>query len=234
MADTDPFAPFTWRQRADAYARRRWWFFVGLLAVVGILVYVAKFAPADHWRLSQDTEDWARFGEYVGGIVGVFAFLGVLITIDLQRRQLKQLTEQATVDELHRLCRELSTNIDKILDRSLNSLHVTTQSTAELNQRGLSPAIRNILQIVVAYPKYDPTDSATWSEHSSIAESGPELATQLDLLRNCLMDSEIRGGSPVVPAYYRDRYRETVRRLQLAGYNLKFPEYWLGNSTSGS
>jgi hypothetical protein len=57
--------------------------------------------------------------------------------------------------------------------------------------------------------------------------AGPEL----DLLANCIRDADIRGGSKVILAYYRDRYSEIVRRVDILGYTLKSTGFWLENLT---
>lgn len=68
-----------------------WWAAV-VLAVVVIGAYgILGPGSVIGSRISQDAEDWARFGEYVGGTLGVlFALLalaGVLITINDDRHQ---------------------------------------------------------------------------------------------------------------------------------------------------
>jgi hypothetical protein len=207
--------------------RLRWWHFPAGIAVAVILAYIVNFAPGSGGLLSRSTEDWARFGEYVGGMFGVFAFAGVLITVDLQRKQLKQLSQQAEVDELYGLARELAANIDRALDRPV---HVHQFMLAELSARSLDQTMKNVLQLVTDAVEKDLTDSATSREFylNSINQSADIAAPELHLLRNCLMDSEIRGGSPVIPAYYKDRYGETVRRMEMCGYTVKYSDYWLG------
>ncbi len=55
--------------------------------VVGLYAY--KFAPNSRMTLSGNPEDWAKFGEYVGGSLGAFfgliAFVSVLISIRVGR-----------------------------------------------------------------------------------------------------------------------------------------------------
>src|SRR5258708_21441566 len=80
----------------------------GAFSIAAIL-YVARFSPGSHC-FSQNPADWAEFGEYLGGtlgaIFGLFAFIGVLITIvqqrsqlDQQRSQLDQQREQSARDD---------------------------------------------------------------------------------------------------------------------------------------
>ena len=81
-------------------ASRRPVFWVGLLLGAAMIfgLYAIQFGPASGWRLSHDTEAWARFGECAGGAFGALAFLGVLWTIGLQQVQVDQLSRQAAAD----------------------------------------------------------------------------------------------------------------------------------------
>jgi hypothetical protein len=133
------------------YVRQPWKTAVSI--VVG--AYFLRFAPESGGWPSQAPENWAQFGEYVGGVFGLPAFAGVLYTVELQRRQLelqrqqiRQLTDQATVDELHRLCREIASNIDRELDVSI-IVHQAT--TPELNRLNLVPPMRSVLELAVIY-----------------------------------------------------------------------------------
>jgi hypothetical protein len=69
---------------------------------IAALLYFARFAPGSH-GFSQNPADWAEFGEYLGGtlggIFGLFAFIGVLITIVQQRNQLDLQREQSAHDD---------------------------------------------------------------------------------------------------------------------------------------
>jgi hypothetical protein len=75
---------------------------LGTVIVVG--VYVWNFG---HLELSQEPEDWAQFGEYIGGSLGAFyaalAFGGVLITI--RRQQVQSRRDSRTAREAARTAR---------------------------------------------------------------------------------------------------------------------------------
>jgi hypothetical protein len=72
-----------------------------------------------HGGLSHDAEDWTKFGEYLGGtlggIFGLLAFIGVLITIIQQRKQHDLAQGQSRRDELQRLLGMVSSTVDRIL-----------------------------------------------------------------------------------------------------------------------
>jgi len=63
-----------------------------ILTVGDLAFYFWRFAPGQWLTISQDTDEWARFGEYVGGTLGpifsLFALLGLFLTILDQREQL--------------------------------------------------------------------------------------------------------------------------------------------------
>src|ERR1700683_180421 len=62
-----------------------WFLVVAIVVFAGVAgLYLLHFASGSH-GLSQNPADWAEFGEYVGGtlggVFGLFAFIGLLITI---------------------------------------------------------------------------------------------------------------------------------------------------------
>jgi hypothetical protein len=76
-----------------------WLLFSGILAAVVVLAaYFKAFGRGHLLTPSQDPEDWARFGEYVGGCLGatfgLLAFVGVILTIYNDR--LKAIEEKKT------------------------------------------------------------------------------------------------------------------------------------------
>jgi hypothetical protein len=95
--------------------RRISWIIVAVAAIIFVAAYAYKFAPPSGWQLSSNTEQWARFGAYIGGAFGMLAFIGVLITVDIQSRQLDLQRHQVTLDELMRFSRDLASAIDAIL-----------------------------------------------------------------------------------------------------------------------
>jgi hypothetical protein len=211
---------------------RHWWWILAGLAFLVVAAYFVNFGPQSN-GFSQSTEDWGRFGEYVGGMFGILAFIGVLFTIDLQRKQIEQLTRQGTVDELLRIAREVAANIDLALGRSIVLDNVSARA---MRERGWEPAsVKNMLELAADVPvpkkgaEHDTMFIAKY--HSSIKLPMDLAAPELDLLANCVQDAFLFGGDSVavIMAYYRDRYGEIVRRLQVFGYELKSTEFWVKN-----
>ena len=203
---------------------------LGVAAAAFIVAYVGRFAPEAHWRFSQSPEDWARFGEYVGGVFAILAFIGVLITVDLQRRQLSLLTSQATIDELLRICRDLASNVDNSLQKEII---LEKDTVIALSRRRLPKTLGSVLRL---------TDDALLEKDigrsmvgmilraahgSSIQQSMVDTCAELDLLARCISDATERGCSSVIQDYYRARYRDSVRRMRIFdGVPASF-EFWL-------
>ena len=92
---------------------RKWLAYIvvigGVATFAVFFAYFNKFAlNGGVYRLSDDHEEWARFGEYVGGtagpILGFLTMLGLVLTLVLQVRQLEDSREQlkASQAELER------------------------------------------------------------------------------------------------------------------------------------
>jgi len=95
------------------------WLTLSVLSVLLLLfvggLYDCHFGPQSAWHLSRETEDWARFGEYIGGVFGMLAFIGVLVTLNLRREQLDDLRGQFPLSELQRLLASASQSIDSVM-----------------------------------------------------------------------------------------------------------------------
>jgi hypothetical protein len=67
-----------------------------LLLLIPIGFYIGKFSG---YSISSGTDDWARFGEYVGGtesvLISLFAFVVLALTLVNQQNQLRTLSKDA-------------------------------------------------------------------------------------------------------------------------------------------
>lgn len=213
----------------------RWYYIAVLVAAVAFIgAYVFHFGPSVHWRPSQEPEDWARFGEYVGGVFGALAFIGVLVTIELQRRQLDQLSEQlrqatnkGTVDELMQLCRVLAKNIDDQLDQPLpvvvqlaerNFVRLAHESE---DIRGLTKAI------AISGLQRELSDITDKSADPQVLRALQRIAREMDPLAHCVEDMCRWGGSIVILNFYRERYRDAARAMVEFDVLLDTAPFWL-------
>jgi hypothetical protein len=114
---------------------------LAVFAVVG--AYSLHFGPQSGWHLSADPEDWARFGEYVGGIFGTLAFGGVLVTINLQREQLDEQRKQFGLQEIQRFPADFSKRVDEILASEASG--VTDALRRQMRHRGASMSVFEML-----------------------------------------------------------------------------------------
>jgi hypothetical protein len=209
------------------------WFAVALIAaILSVGLYFFWFGLGSK-GLSNNTEDWARFGEYTGGVLGIFAFVGVLVTINLQRRQLdrvskqlKRAMNQGTVDELMQLCRVVAANIDEVLDRPL----ILSASLGELlNWAHCAGNMRGVAQLVMSdNPSVRTNVDREFKKgvppqvQELIAWLGPEL----DQLATCVQDLVIWGGSEVIMNYYRQRYSSIASTVLRLGTTCKTEVFW--------
>jgi hypothetical protein len=206
---------------------------LAVAAIIFVAAYAYKFAPPSGWQLSSDTEQWGRFGAYIGGAFGMLAFIGVLITVDTQRRQLELQRHQVTLDELMRFSRDLASAIDEILKQPVETVAITQ---AQLIARNKSQVVAGVLELVdldvlpapvQAMPKLAETMKAYRNSLGSNAET---LAQKLDLLATGLAEFTRLGGSRVIVALYRNRYRTMGERLGRLGASMKMQNWWLASS----
>jgi uncharacterized membrane protein YcjF (UPF0283 family) len=197
-----------------------------LLSVLAI-VYLAAYFVHFHGGFSGDSERWAYFGEYVGGVFATVAFVGVLITLWMQHAQLEllrqqnvQLREQSAVDELHRICRDVASNIDRLLDDpkglewGRNTQDILKDKSQVLTARGVLEALSG-------------SDSSQREVLSSaIPQRMNVLVAEFNLLARCASEAQNQGGSTVIVDYYRNRYEENVRRMRVLERNFSLIGFW--------
>ncbi len=217
---------------AKAFFRRYWLaIIIATLASFVILAYAYRFAPGANWTLATETEEWARFGEYIGGFFGVFAFVGVLITVEIQRQQLSQLKAQATIDELHRICRDLASSIDDALD---GPLIADTSSTSAVNYSVMPTTMRGVLELAAVASESDDIDQLLMptilaNQYGPLIKNNAAIVgPELDQLAESLEDALVRGGSGVIFKYYRAKYRQIVLRMKVMAYEPKSVTFWIG------
>jgi hypothetical protein len=215
---------------------RWWWVFVGAFALLFVLGYMVQFAPAARWHLSTDTEDWARLGEYTGGVFGVFAFIGVLITIDLQRKQLnqqsdqlRQATNKATVDELMQLCRALSKSIDDALAQPLPDV-IGVRETEFVVWANCSTDFLGLVKAANSTnPRLQEQLALKVTDRGGdlrVTQTLDKIAGELDQLASCVQDLIVWGGSAVIENFYRDRYRDAAKTILKFDVLLNSAWFW--------
>jgi hypothetical protein len=206
---------------------------LGLLAAAAVGLYAWTFGPNTGWYPSTHTEDWARFGEFVGGVFGMLALLAVLVTVELQRRTLDWHKNQTTLDELLREARDLATVIEAILDSRAETVALIAQQLSALERPS---TVAGVLELVDARATSEvgrpmpPAAEAKATYRKAIVGSIAGLSQKFDLLAAVLTEFVSRGGDTIFLLFYRDRFRPTVQRLVGLEIAVGTGEWWLQSS----
>jgi hypothetical protein len=197
---------------------------LGTIAITALLVavglYAAWFGPPANFRLSVHAEDWSRFAEYLGGtlgpVYGLLAFLGLLMTVLLQRRQLADMRAQAEQQVLQQVLATLSGKLDDTLRTAPGSRPVKVLGLVT-GERDLV-SLRSQLSVGGGLALLaDAQETAPAGHEKSISgikrSVTPEVVTlnrELGQLVQCLQEYQAAGGSESIRFYYLDRYATVV------------------------
>jgi hypothetical protein len=196
----------------------------GLLAFVvlvfTIAAYAVTFAPQAGFKLSSNTEDWSRFAEYLGGtlgpLYGLFAFLGVLMTVVLQRRQIDDVRAQSEQQALQQLLATLSGKIEDMLRAApaTKPAKIFDFMTARRDIVSLRSFLSVGGSLVLLSDAQEPAADGHQSWIPEIKECViPEvgaLTRELDELVQCLKEYRAAGGSGSIQRFYLDRYVKVI------------------------
>jgi hypothetical protein len=200
---------------------------LALISAAAVFIVVGAFAlhfgPQSDWHLSADQEDWGRFGEYVGGIFGMLAFVGVLITVNLQRAQLDEQRKQFGLQEIQRLTAEASITADAILARTPSG--VTEELRKKMRDKGASMSVFNMLSAIGVIKMAPSTDYIVKARQDDIYDqTRPIIAADVNLvvielqhLVNCLDAYKAAGGNQTIIDLYKLRYTIIVAWIYIAG-----------------
>lgn len=174
---------------------------------------------------STDPSDWANFGDYLGGVLGsifsFFAFLGLLLTLNLQARANTQVAQQSQVEELQRLMSSLSIGIDARLEKVVVVSSGSLTSTKHVSTI-LSLVIKGSGHSVISGPYENNIRES--ARHRQIAVASDvdfelsEMNVEFDQLAWLLQEFRTLGGSDVVHAFYVRRYSQPVCYLYHLGH----------------
>jgi hypothetical protein len=155
------------------------------------------------------------------------------VTINLQRRQLDQISKQVkqamnqgTVDELMQLCRVIAANIDEVIDQPL----ILSASISEiLSGAHCAGNLRGFAQMVMSV---DPSVRTNVDREfkmgvpPQVQERIDWLGPELDQLAACVQDLVIWGGSVVIMSFYRQRYGSIANTVLKLGTSCKTVDFW--------
>jgi hypothetical protein len=212
---------------------KTWLIVLALAAAAALGLYAYTFAANTAWLPSTHTADWARFGEFTGGVFGMLALIAVLVTVDQQRRTLEWHRNRTTLDELLREARDLASTIETILSAPVETVALTAQQLSTLEKPS---TVSGVLELVDARAASEvgrampPQHEAKSAYRKSLAVSISGLSQKLDLLAAVLSEFVSRGGDSIFLLFYRDRFRATVQRLVGLEIAVSTGDWWLQSS----
>lgn len=188
-------------------------------------IYFFKFAPGQWFTLSDDPQNWGVLGDFVGGLLNPFfsflAFIGVLITVLLQARQLEAIRTQASIEELQRLLASVASNLDGLLNtyptfytaRSYIAEHVAPMTLfnhiAAFGTRALNEEIEP-----VHADEFDHLEAL----EKDLTMSFGAIGLELQGLAWVLEKYQAAEGSPAIIEFYKFRYLAVTCWLDGMGY----------------
>jgi len=202
--------------------RKPWLIALAAAAILAAAAYAYTFGPGSGWNPSRHTEDWARFGEYIGGAFGFLAFLGVLGTIQMQRHLVESLQAHTTLDELLSEARHLASLIEQLLAAPVEIVAITAQ---QLSTHAKPATVFGVLELVDLRDL--PLTEAKGAYLKAISGSTAALRQKFDLLAAVLSEFVSRGGDSIFLLFYRDRFRSTVTRLVTLEVSIGTGDWWL-------
>ena len=210
---------------------------LGTTACVALLIfggaYAFEFGLPVHFAWSQDAEAWEHFGAYLGGVLGpiygLLAFIGVLITVLLQRRQIDDLRAQSTQQALQQLMATVSGKIDTLLRSA--PLVRGTESVQALKDVVETITVGHLIRLganLVPGIERGDADTLKFADVLSalkqmIRIDVADLASELDQLVACLARYDAAGGPTEIGSLYRARYARLVHELRILKVELSKP-----------
>lgn len=197
---------------------------VGLLvAAITIGTYVSIFGPLSGYSFARSDGAWSNFGNYLGGVLGslfsFLAFVGVLLTVWLQAKQLDTSRTQANLDEIQRVLSNLSTNIDALLAQP---------PSKHINHYWLRDAPITVFTIVAAAGSAalsSPSDYIVKASHEQLIAAAKDavsteataIGLELEQLTWCLQEYQRQNGAFTVVEFYKRRYNAITCWLDAIG-----------------
>lgn len=200
-------------------------------AVVAQGVYFYKFAyqTGGWFALSSDQTDWASFGGFVGGLLGPYfsflAFIGVVLTVVLQARQIDEMKAQAGLEEMQRVMSTVTTRIDSLLAVSVQP-GLEQAKVVAVEPRTLWDLIAALgtLKLREGVPQTGNTDFGQWlwnevhtAATAELDRQSSPLRLEIEALAWMLLKYQAANGNATVMEYHRYRYLAIVVWLDALG-----------------
>ena len=121
--------------------RRSWLIALAVAQAIAFGAYAYTFGPTSHWQLSSHAQDWARFGEYIGGLSVPCLLIGLFANAEGPRQQIESQRQQGTLDELMREARVLALSLEQMLAVSIETAAFTAHGQALSQKLDLLAAV---------------------------------------------------------------------------------------------
>jgi len=183
-----------------------------VLAVLAIGAYFLTFGPRTGFHLSKYDTAWANFGNYTAGVLGpLFAFLafvGVLLTVNLQAEQLDSARKQARLEEIQSVLATVADRIDGLLAQPPNQ-HIDHQAL-----KNAPITVYSIISAIGIAAISTATDPKISESSKPVINTGKEavqtemiaIVNELEQLAWCLQQYERETGSAIVVEFYKRRF----------------------------
>lgn len=190
----------------------------GLAALCVLGLYMYKFGPGQWFELSGATANWGVFGDFVGGLLNPFfsflAFIGVVLTVVLQAKQLDIAKAQSNFEEIQRVMSSISSQVDVLLaEKPIGTTGQTRAGAAVLmSMFGLISAIGSLRLERLAKGDGGLPDALSLEAHMQFLQEDniaqlTVICLQLETLAWNLNRYIEAGGSRMVIESYQYRYR---------------------------
>jgi hypothetical protein len=179
--------------------------------------YAYFFGHINNRSLSGNPEQWGQFGDFFGGtlnpVYALLAFIGVLITIHLQSKQLELAEKRALIEEVQRLIFNVSMEIDSLLKQSPKV--IPTEFAERPHPFTVSLLIGAIGNAVLnEHPNSEVIKQK--SLHCIELEIGI-LVIELQQLVQTIEKYVLIGGNEIIVNFYKERYEVIVCWLNVLG-----------------
>lgn len=194
-----------------------------VFALIAVGAYSSTFGPQSGYSLAKSDGAWSIFGSYVGDVLGplfsFLAFVGVLLTVWLQAKQLDTMRSQANHEEVQRVVSNISSNIDTLLAQAPN------QHIDHHRLRDAPITIFTVISAAGSAALSSSTDYIVRASHEKLIAISREaieteataIGLELEQLAWCLQRYQEQSGSLTVVEFYKRRYNPVACRLDAIG-----------------
>lgn len=200
---------------------------VAAMAVQGLYLFKFVVQPGEWFALSSNKSDWGTYGDFVGGtlnpIFSFLAFVGVVLTVVLQARQLDEVKAQAELEEMQRVASTVAARVDQLLAQdAIGDLLALKLGTTKMSLFNLIAAggTKRLQELAGRMPEgwLGFAGLPSGSVFAQVLDAQTTaLRIELESLSWMVLRYQSEGGSQTVLDYYRFRYQAVSCWLDALG-----------------